>query len=108
MDPQVLGLINLSYLISFVVLVGLAVARIGTRYVDYKRQGLEVPLLLKRDFIFLTGLSLPFVGIFLFRATGVIPQREPWAVTWTLISGALALAATAIWVYIEYFKIEQK
>jgi len=108
MDPQILSLINLSYLISFVVLVVLAIVRIGARYISYKRQGLEIPLLLKRDFVFLTGLSLPFLGIFLFRATGVVPQQESWAAAWVVVSGALALLGTAFWVYIEYFKVERE
>lgn len=107
MDPNILSLINLVYLVSFVSLVGLAIGRIVTRYFRYKRENLEIPLLLKRDFFFLTGLALPFLGIFVFRVTGVIPQNEPWAATWVILSGALALAGTSLWVYIEYFKIEK-
>lgn len=108
MDQQILNLINLAYLISFVVLVTLAIIRIGGRYVQYKQESMRIPLLLKRDFFFLAGLSLPFLGIFLFRVSGVVPQQEPWAAAWTIISGALAVLGTAFWVYIEYFKIESK
>lgn len=107
MDPKILNLINIAYLVSFVVLVGLAIVKISSRYFKYKREKLPIPLLLKRDFIFLTGLTLPFIGLLTFRFFGLAPSSEPWYAVWVILSGGFALAGTAYWVYIEYFKVER-
>src|SRR5260221_13191333 len=68
MGPNILAPINVILLLSFVVLITLAIGRISFRYLNYKKQKEEVPLLLKRDFFFLTGLATPFFGVLLFRA----------------------------------------
>lgn len=107
MDPKILNLINIIYVFSFVVLVILAIAKIGTRYIKYKKENLPVPLLLKRDFFFLTGLSLPFIALLIFRYFRIAPSDELWYPAWIIISGGLALLGTAYWVYVEYFKIEK-
>lgn len=108
MDPKILNLINTVYVIAFVSLVILAVARIAKRYFSYRREKLPIPYLLKRDFFFLTGLSLPFASLLVFRLLNIAPSQEIWYPAWIIFSGALALLGTAYWVYVEYFKIEQK
>lgn len=108
MDPQVLGLINYGYLFSFIILLALAIVRIGKRYIDYKRESQPIPLLLKRDFFFLSGLALPFLGVLVFRAFDIKAVEQPWYPIWVIVSNTLAISGTLFWVYIEYFKIEKK
>lgn len=107
MDPKILSLINTIYVVAFVTLVVLAVARIGTRYIGYKKAGLPVPYLLKRDFVFLTTLTFPFLSLLIFRFLSIAPSQELWYPAWIIISGGLALIGTAYWVWVEYFKIEK-
>ena len=108
MDPQILSLINFFYVFAFVLLLFLAVGRIARRIVEYKRQGESVPLILKRDALFLTGLSTPFLGVLIFRAFGINASEQFWYPLWVIASGTFAIIGTAVWVYIEYFKIEKK
>lgn len=107
MDPKILSLINTLYVVAFVILVGLAIARIGTRYLAYRKEELPIPYLLKRDFVFFTGLSLPFASLLVFRFAGISPIDQLWYPLWVIFSGGLALLGTAYWVYVEYFKIEK-
>lgn len=107
MDPQILAIINYGYLISFIILIYLAVLRIGKRYLDYKREKQPVPLLLKRDFFFLGGLGLPFLGVLFFRAFNILAVEQPWYPIWVIGSNSLAILGTLGWVYIEYFVIEK-
>lgn len=107
MDPNLIAIINVAALLIFVFLLALAIGKIVYRYLSYKREGLEVPLLLKRDFFFLTGLAIPFLGVFLLRSFSVRATEEPWYPLWLIGSTLLALGGTAYWVYVEYFKIEQ-
>jgi hypothetical protein len=107
MDPQILNIINLFSLVSFVLLLFLAIARISYRYVSYKREGEHVPALLKRDLFFLAGLSTPFLGVLIFRAFSIVASEQWWYPVWLIGSALFALTGTAYWVYYEYFKIEQ-
>ena len=107
MDPQTLAAINLLYLTSFSVLLFLAVIRISKRYIDYKRLNIKAPLLLHRDGVFLTGLTIPVLGSLLFRVLGIAPSEQVWYPFWAIGSGAFAVLGTLFWVWIEYFKIER-
>lgn len=107
MDPQVLNAINGAVVLVFVILVILAIVRIGARYIGYKRAGLEVPALLPRDFFLFVGLGVPFLGTLLFRFLEIRPIDYAWYPLWVITSGIIGLAGTAYWVYVEYFKIEK-
>ncbi len=105
MDPKILSLINSVVLLVFVILVVLAVLRLGLRYIEYKRLGLKVPALLPRDFFLFVGLGVPFLGVLVFRTFGIIPSETWWYPIWILGSEAFGIAGVAYWVYYEYFKI---
>ena len=107
MDRQTLGLLNGTILISFVTLLSLALFRIGKRYIDYKKLGQSIPLLLKRDFFFLSGLTIPFLGVLIFRFFGIVISEQGWYPLWVIGSGGFGLFGTLFWVYVEYFKIEK-
>jgi len=105
MDLEILSLINTLSVLVFVILVCLAIFRIGLRYVEYKRQGLEVPALLPRDLFLFIGLGVPFLGVLLIRAAGIVPSEAGWYPLWVLGSSIIGITGTAYWVYYEYFKI---
>lgn len=107
MDPQVLSAVSGMIVLIFVILVVLVIIRIGARYIEYKKEGLDVPILLYRDLLFFLGLGLPFLGILFFRYTGIVPADYWWYPVWVIGSGLTALLGTAYWVYVEYFKIER-
>lgn len=107
LDPSTLDAINGGYLFLFVFLVIIALLRIGARYISYRKEKKEVPLLLKRDLFFLSGLALPFMGVLFFRAFKIDAREMWWYIIWILISGSFAIAALIYWVWIEYFKIDK-
>ena len=107
MDPQILSFINALYLLIFVTLMTLSVGRLGYRIFKYWRNNEKIPTLLKRDFLFTGGLTLPFLGFLFFRFLNVRILEEPWYPAWLIGSGGLAIFGTAVLVYYEYFKIEQ-
>jgi len=107
MDPQILDALNVIILSIFVILVILGFSRMISRYIRYKRAGLSVPFLLKRDLLLFFGLGLPFLGGLIFRALNVTVREEWWYPLWVLLSGAVGLFGVAYFVYIEYFKIER-
>ena len=107
MDPKLLDQINAAFLTTFVVLVVLAIFRIGKRAYDYRKAGLPIPALLPRDFFLFSGLGLPFLGTLIFRAFGITPREESWYLLWILISGFVGIFGVAYWVWYEYFKVEK-
>ena len=108
MDLKTLDQINALFLVVFVVLVTLALVRIGTRYIEYKKEGLDVPALLPRDFFLFAGLALPFFGVLLFRALNITPREEAWYPFWVIGSGTVGIFGVAYWVWYEYFKVEKR
>lgn len=107
MDPKILDTLNVIILSIFVVLVILGFARMISRYIRYKKEGLKVPFLLKRDLLLFFGLGLPFLGSLIFRALNVTVREEWWYPLWVLLSASVGLFGVAYFVYIEYFKIER-
>ena len=107
MDPQILSIVNVVYLLSFVVLLVLALSRMLKRGYDYTREGLPLGLILKRDIFFFAGLAVPFLGVLIFRAFGIVASEQWWYALWVIASGAFALSGTLFWVYVEYFKIDR-
>lgn len=107
MDPTLLSNINLAFLIIFVNLVLLGLFRISYRYYSYKKENLDVPKLLPRDFWMFMGLALPFAGILFFRTFGINASEEWWYPIWVIGSGLFAIFGVANWVYYEYFKLEK-
>lgn len=107
MDPNILALINAFYLFAFVVLMTLSVGRMGLRIWKYWRAHQPIPSLLKRDFLFASGLTTPFLTLLFFRWMGSSISGEPWYPVWVIASGALALFGTAVLAFYEYFKIDQ-
>lgn len=108
MDLKTLDQINALFLIVFVILVSLALVRIATRYIAYKKEGLKIPALLPRDFFLFAGLALPFLGVLFFRALSLTPRGEDWYPFWVMGSGIAGIFGVAYWVWFEYFKIEKK
>lgn len=107
MDPKLIDLINVGYVLVFVVLVVLALVRIAYRYGQYKREDLPVPALLPRDLFLFAGLAFPFIGVLIFRAFGISAREQDWYIPWVLISNSLAVFGVGYWVYYEYFKVEK-
>lgn len=108
MDPKVLDQINAATIIIFLVLAIGIVAKIGSRFLRYRREGLAVPDLLPRDLLLWIGLVVPFLGVLFFRATGTVAKDSFWYPLWIIGTDILGLAAVAYWAYFEYFKIEKK
>jgi hypothetical protein len=110
MDPKLLAIvdqINILIVFVFVVLVILAVVRIGYRYLEYKKYDLDVPDLLPRDFFLFLGLAIPFLGVLIFRATGIMAREHWWYPFWSLGTGLMAIVGVAYWVWYEYIKVEK-
>lgn len=109
MAPDVLRFINILYLGAFGILVILAIIRILARYVDYRRQGLEVPVLLYRDLFLFLGLGAPGLITLFLRSVGIQNVTEQWWYPWwVIISGLGFVGGAAYWVYYEYFKIDRE
>lgn len=107
MDQTLLDRINAATLIVFLVLALGILGKISSRYLRYKREGLEIPILLPRDLFLWIGLVVPFLGVIIFRFTGAITRESAFYPYWVIGSDILGLAAVAYWAYVEFFKIEQ-
>lgn len=102
----ILEIINWTSLVSFTILMILGFSRILFRYIEYKRLKINVPTLLRRDLYFFGGLTLPFLGIFIFRFLGITPTDGSY-LAWVLFSSICALFGVGNWVYYEFFIIEK-
>lgn len=93
-------------LFVFTTLLVASLVRLTVRIAHYRRAGLPVPDIAKRDFWFLTGLGLPFVGIFLARTFGIRDLSTNLA--WLLFTTIGAVSAMLMWAYYEFRIIESK
>lgn len=102
-EATLFGLIGL---LVFTILLVASHIRLDVRILSYLRHRKPVPDLAKRDWWFITGLSLPFVGIFAARAFGVKDLgTNLWWLTLTTIS---AVGAMFVWAYYEFLVIERE
>ncbi len=100
---------SLSGVVALFVFTLLLVAshlRLDARVLSYLFRDLPVPDIAKRDWWFLTGLSLPFVGIFFVRAFGIKDLgTNLW---WLLLTTGCAIGAMLVWAYYEFRVIERE
>ncbi len=92
-------------LFLFTSLLVAALARLVVRIRNYRREGLRVPDIAKRDFWFLVGLGTPFVGLFIIRTFGLKDLgTNLW---WLLGTTVLAVSGMFVWAYYEFRIIER-
>lgn len=107
MDLKLVDQINSLSVFVFVILAVLIAGKILWRYFKYKRLGLTVPKLLPRDFFLFFGLVIPFAGVLILRAFGIMARAEWWYPIWAIGSDVLGVSGVAYWAYYEYFRIEK-
>lgn len=91
-------------LFLFTSLLMAALIRLGVRIRNYRREGLRVPDIARRDFWFLVGLGTPFVGLFVIRTFGLKDLgTNLW---WLLGTTILAVSGMFVWAYYEFRIIE--
>jgi H+/Cl- antiporter ClcA len=89
----------------FLFMLAAAIAILSGRLIRYRRRKQRIPLIAKRDFWFLMGLALPFLGIFFARAFGIKDlSTNLW---WIIATTFCALGAVGVWLYYEVFVIER-
>lgn len=106
MPLDLVNLVNAAYLLLFITLISASAIRMAYRVLEYRRAGQKVPSVLKRDVFFFTGLSVPFIGILLFRVLGITAFTSTHPL-WVIPSGLFAVAAAAYWFYFEIKRIEK-
>lgn len=104
MGADVLDLINAIFFTAFALLMLLASARMLKRIIAYLSRGTSIPLLLWRDILFFVPFTTVLLLILFFRWQEIVPNKQP---LWVITSGLSVTGGLAIWVYIEYFKVEQ-
>lgn len=99
------AVVNIIFLVVFVLGLGAAFLRIAVRMLAFVRSNRPTPSLLKRDFVLMGGLCFPFFLIFIARAfnLGSTLSGELW---WTLLTGIPAIAGLYYFLYYEFFVIE--
>jgi O-antigen/teichoic acid export membrane protein len=102
----------LSVIIFGVFLLLLVMGATSTlvRYIRYRREKIEPPVLLKRDVALLVGLALPFLLISAVRALGltsVVTGEDGPQLWWLIATGPPGIIAIAVFVYYELFVIER-
>jgi hypothetical protein len=106
--------VSLVLLVLFVVGLGLALFRLSVRGYKYWAGGDGVPSLVHRDMILLMGLSFPFTAILLARFLALFTDFDLEiahlvnSMAWNLVTGIPAVIAVWVFVYYEYFKVEDK
>ncbi len=89
----------------FTFMLVISIAILAARIVRYRRRRMKVPSLAKRDFWFLAGLALPFLGIFVARAFGI--RGLGTNLLWLIATTVLALLAMGVWLWYGVFIIER-
>lgn len=89
----------------FTFMLTVSILIVGARIIRYRRRKQRVPLIAKRDLVFLLGLAIPFAGIFGVRAFQI--KDLGTNVWWLLFTTISALIAVGYWLYFEVFVIER-
>jgi hypothetical protein len=99
--------VRLLYLAVFVGLLVAAFASVGGRYLDLRRSGQRVPMLLYRDMAFLGLMCVPFVMILGARWLDVGPMLagEMW---WVVATSTPAVGALVVWLLFESFVVGKR
>lgn len=91
-------------LFLFTSLLVAALIRLIVRIRNYRREGLPVPDIAKRDLWFLVGLGAPFVGLFIIRTFGL--KYLGTNLLWLVATTVLAVSGMFVWAYYEFRIIE--
>lgn len=94
-------------LVVFVVAVVIGAIRTYVRAISYTSKGLPIELILKRDLMFMTGVTIPIVLIFYARASG---QSDRLMFEWwyNFATSIPFLFAFLVYAYYEMFVIDRR
>lgn len=109
-ESEAIALVSAIEVLAFWILLFVGAGTTLARVAYYRANGYRRPKLLTRDVIFMGGFALSF-GLVLaargLRSLGIDTSGLGQQLWWNLLTGLPALAAVAVYVYFELFRIER-
>lgn len=104
-DPELAAALSGAILVAFVVLLLIAMVLTNGRARRFRRARQHVPVVLKRDAIWLTSWGILFSMLLVARLLGLMLGTD---VIWVAVTGAMGLTGIVAYVYVEVRGIERE
>lgn len=103
-DHQIIVAVNVVVAALFIPLLVIGTLLTMARALRTKREHRAIPIVLKRDLVSRTFLTIPIAGIVLVRALGINGLADN--IVWVVTTGAMFVISVGTYAFFEVFVIE--